>query len=95
MSHILSSCNHPRARNVIIPFGDSVGWAAHQTDFYVACNSDSEILTALQTVETVVRTRRHRIDADKFPMFSVGWTWHGFCGDLDPCWFEQWAVTMM
>ena len=43
--------------------------------FSVACinrdNSDSEILAALQTVETVVRTQIHRLDADKFPMFSA------------------------
>ena len=62
-----------------ILFYDFIGSAAHQTVFSVACNSDSEILLALQTAETVtvVRTRRDRLDADKFPMFSVGWTWHG------------------
>ena len=71
-------------------FVDFVGWATHETVFSVACinNSDSEILEALQTVETVVRTQRRRLDADKFPMFSVGWNWQGFCRDLDPCWFE-------
>ena len=21
-------------------------------------------------------------------MFLVGWSWQGFCRDLDPCWFE-------
>ena len=21
----------------------------------------------------------------EFPMFSVGWTWQGFCRDSDPC----------
>ena len=46
--------------------------------FPVACinSSDSAILAALQTVlivDHVVRTQRHRLDADKFPMFSVGW----------------------
>ena len=30
-----------------ITFDDFVGWAAHQTVFSVACNSDSEILEAL------------------------------------------------
>ena len=60
-----------------------VGSAAHQTVFYVACNSDSEILAALQ-----IPKQRHGLDADKFPMFSIGCTWHGFCRDLDPCWFE-------
>ena len=55
-----------------------------------ACNSDFEIPAALQTVESVlvVRTQRHGLDVDKFPMFSVGWTWQGFCRDLDPCWSE-------
>ena len=28
-------------------------------------------------------------------MFSVGWTWQGFCRDLGPCWSEQRVVTMM
>ena len=28
-----------------------------------------------QTVETVARTHRPRVDADKSPMFSVGCTW--------------------
>ena len=40
----------------------------------IACNSDYGILAALQTVGTGVRTQRHRLDAVKFPMFSVGWT---------------------
>ena len=40
--------------------------------FSVGCNSDSEILAAFQTVETVVHTQIHRLEADKFPMFSVG-----------------------
>ena len=40
---------------------------------------------SLQTVETVVRTQTHRLDADKFPTFSVGWNWQEFCRDLDPC----------
>ena len=60
---------------------------AHQTVFSVACNSYSEILAALETVETVVRTQIHHRD-DKLPMFSVGWTWQVFFRDLDPCWFE-------
>ena len=74
--------------NFCITFDDVVGWAAHQTVLSAACNSDFEILIALQTVETIVRTQRHRLDADKFPMFSGGWTWQGFCRDLDLCWFE-------
>ena len=41
-------------------FDDFGGWAAHQTVFFVAFNSYSEILAALQTmtVETVIRTQR-------------------------------------
>ena len=48
-------------------------------------------------VETVVRTRRHVIDAGKFPMFSVDWTWREFLsrfGSL-PVGFEWRVVTMM
>ena len=36
----------------------------------VACNSHSDIVATLQTVGPVARTQRHRLDADKFPMFS-------------------------
>ena len=63
----------------------------------VACNSDSEILlrAALQTVKTVVCAQRNNLDVDKFPMFSIGWTWQEFCRDLDPCWSEWRVVTMM
>ena len=45
---------------------------------------------AHETVQTVVRNQihHHHLDADMFPMFSVGWTWQGFCRGLDPCWFE-------
>ena len=70
---------------------------AHPTVFSVVCNSDSGTLAALQTmtVETRVRTQRHRLGADKVPMFSGGRTWHKFCRDLDPCWFEQRVVTTM
>ena len=59
--------------------------AIQHTVFSVACNSDSKIPAALQLETTVVRTQTHRLDAYKFPMFSVGWTWQGFCSDLDPC----------
>ena len=38
----------------------------------VGCKSDYEILASLETVETVVRTQKHRLEADKFPIFSVG-----------------------
>ena len=67
----------------------------HTRQSSVACNSDFETLAPLQTVEVVVCTQRHRLDADKFQMFSVGWTGCGFCRDLDPCWFESQAVTVM
>ena len=38
----------------------------------VGCKSDYEILASLETVETVVRTQKHRLETDKFPIFSVG-----------------------
>ena len=72
-----------------VTFNDFVGWAAHQTVFSVACKLDSETLAAgFQRVKTVVHTQRHRLDADEFPMISLGWTCEGFCSDLDPCLFE-------
>ena len=40
-------------------------------------------------------TKRHRLGTDKFPMLSVGWSWQGFCRDLDPCWSEWRVVIMM
>ena len=75
--------------NIIVSlFDDFGGWTAHQAVFSVACNSDSEMLAALQTVETVIRTQKPRVDAGTFPMFSVGWNWQGFCRDLEPTWSE-------
>ena len=67
--------NPPIARKTFAVTVDYfVECAAHQTVFSVACNSDSEILAALQTVEAVIRTahKTHREGADKFPMF-IGW----------------------
>ena len=91
MSHNLSSCIPPRARKVIVSLLMTLLVGQHMRQVFsvlIACinNSDYEILAALQTVETVVRTQRYRLDVDKFPMFSVGWTWQ--CRDLDPCGFE-------
>ena len=65
--------------------------------FSRACNSDSEMLAALQTVDAGVRTPKHRLDEDnQFPMFLGCSTWQQvFCRDLDPCWFERRVVTMM
>ena len=71
-----------------VTFDDFVGWAAHQTVFSVASNSDFETLAALQMVGTVLRTQRDRLDGDKFPIFSGGRTRQGFCRDWSPCWFE-------
>ena len=68
---------------------------AYQTVFSVACNSDYEILAAFQTVESAVHTQKHCFDAYKVPMFSGGWTWKGFCTDLDSCWLEKGVVTMI
>ena len=56
--------------------------------FSAACNSDCEALAALEIVETVARTQRHHLDADKFPMFLVGWTWQRYGRDLGSCWSE-------
>ena len=76
VSHNLSSCNPPRARKRFASalLMSLLVEAVPQTVSSLACNSDSEILAALQTVETVVPTQRYRLDADKFPMFSVGST---------------------
>ena len=77
VSHNLFSCNSPRARKRLAYLLMTLqvgGWGAHQTIFSVACNSNSGILASLQTVETVVHTQRYRLDANKFPMFSVRWT---------------------
>ena len=42
----------------------------------VACNSDSVRKHWQHSRQnTVVRTQKHRLDADKFSMFSGGWTW--------------------
>ena len=50
--------------------------------------SATESARALQTVETIVRTQRHRLDGNKSSIFSGGCIWRGFCRDLDPCWFD-------
>ena len=60
-----------------------------------ACNSDSDILAALQTVKIVAGIPlRHRLDGDKLPMFSVGvgsgkgfvaiWSPVGLSSELSP-----------
>ena len=85
ITRVRVTCERPR-KLLVITFDDFVGWAAHNTVFSVACNSDSDIMAALQ--ETVDHTQRHRLDADKFPMFSVGWISQRFCPNLDPCLFE-------
>ena len=81
VSHDLSSCYSPRAGKLFVSFLMTLLVGQH-----IRQSPDSEISAALQTVETVVRT--HRLDADKVPMFSVGWAWQGFCRDLDPCCFK-------
>ena len=47
-------------------------------------NSDSRIQASLQTVEAVLRTQRHYVDAGKFPIFLGGWTWLESCRDFIP-----------
>ena len=52
-----------------------------KTNSSVAYDSDSETLAALQTVENTVvllRTQRRRLDEDKFPTLSGGWTGNNF-----------------
>ena len=75
VSHNLSSCYPPRARKLLVSlFFMTLVHGQH------IIRQSSEIMSALRTVETsVVYTQRHRLDADKFPMFSV------FCRDSDPC----------
>ena len=52
--HNLSTCNPARARKLLVSLSMTLlDGAAHQTVSDVACNSDSEILATLQTVETV------------------------------------------
>ena len=58
------------------------------TLFSVACNADSGNLVVLQTVDSVIRIQKHRLNTDIFPMFSGGWIWQEFCRDLNPCWCE-------
>ena len=92
----MSSCSPPIYRKpVSVTFDDFGGWAAHPPVFSVACNSVFEMLAALQTVETAVRTQKHRLDAEKFPIFSGGRTRQESCRDLIPNWFEKRVVTMM
>ena len=65
-----------------VTFDDYVGWAAHQTVSFVACYSDSDIVTALQTVQTVVRTQRYLLGCQ------------GFCRNLNSSGCEYQVVTM-
>ena len=80
----LSSCNPPRATKRFVSLLITFLLDGQHTRqlISVTCNSDSEMLGALQTVETVVRTQIHRLDADRIPMFLIGWTWQGFCRDF-------------
>ena len=57
-------------------------WSANQTVSSVDCNSN------FKRTKAVVRTQRHCLHADKFPMFTGGCTWHEVCRDLNPYWFE-------
>ena len=75
MSHNSSSYNPPRARKLPASLLMTLLDGQHITQsFSVDYHSDFEVLVAFQTVETVVRTQRQHLDADKFPVFSVGWT---------------------
>ena len=48
-----------------ITFDGLVRWAPNQTVSSVVCTSGSEILAALQILESTVRTQRQLLDADK------------------------------
>ena len=96
--HNLSSCNSPRARKLLLSLLMTLVDGQHiRQSFLVTCinNSYYEILAALQTEKAVVRTQKYSLDADKFPVLSVCWTWQEFCRDLDLCWSEKRVATMM
>ena len=58
------SCNPPIARKTVgVTFDDFVEWQHIR-----------QTCLCIETVETVLGTQRHRLDADTFLMFSVGWT---------------------
>ena len=57
-------------------------WQPYPVDPYSCCMCDYTY------IHRYIDTQRPRLDTDKFPKFSVGWTWQGFYRDLDPCWFE-------
>ena len=64
----------------------------------VACDSGSEIQTAFQAVNAVVRTQIHHIDdVDELSMFPSGLTWQGGLSvfELDPGRFGKRAFIMM
>ena len=44
------------------------------------------IITICEKLGKVVMRSSQKKRFDQ--MFSGGWTWQGFCRDLDPCWFE-------
>ena len=44
-------------------------WMSRASDSLLSCISHHGIEAALQTAETIVCARRHRLDADKFLMF--------------------------
>ena len=66
VSHYLSSFNPSIAQKT---FGvTSMTLVNGQHGNFLWSLSDSEILTTLQTLDAVVRTQIHDLDADKFPM---------------------------
>ena len=50
----------------------------------VACESEFEILAAIQTVDAVVRYRGHFLGEVGFVIYSSGWKTKGVCRDLEP-----------
>ena len=67
--------HHSRRKCIAIhTFDGLVDWATHHIVFSVACNSDSETLAAPQQYICTLYPDKNRLDADMFPVFSVGCT---------------------
>ena len=63
-----------------------IGVSAHIGVSKPLCDRHLRTKTFKKTTAKCAKTPMitvHRLDADKFPTFSVGWTWQGFCQDFD------------
>ena len=88
VSHNLFSYNLPIAKTKNESFLITLVYRQKIRQSSLQLVTDFEKLGAFQTLETLVRTQRHRVDVDEFSMFSGGGTWQEFRSDLDPCWFQ-------